>query len=125
MPASARLINRWWQLLACMIAMVAIANLQYTWTLFTVPLSAGLRAKLSEVQLAFTLFILTQSWLVPAEGYLVDRLGARIVVAVGGLLAGLSWAAPVWRSRCAPCMHGMSSEASASDPCTAPAWAPC
>lgn len=61
MPASARLINRWWQLLACMIAMVAIANLQYTWTLFTVPLSAGLRAKLSEVQLAFTLFILTQA----------------------------------------------------------------
>jgi len=57
----------------------------------TVPLSAGLRAKLSEVQLAFTLFIMTQSWLVPVEGFLVDRLGARIVVAVGGLLVGLSW----------------------------------
>jgi MFS transporter, OFA family, oxalate/formate antiporter len=84
-------INRWWQLVACMIAMVAIANLQYTWTLFTVPLSTGLNARLSDVQLTFTLFILTQSWLVPIEGYLVDRLGARIVVAVGGLLVGLSW----------------------------------
>ncbi len=74
-----------------MIAMMAIANLQYTWTLFTVPLAAGLRARLSEVQLTFTLFILTQSWLVPVEGYLVDLLGARIVVAVGGLLVGASW----------------------------------
>ena len=83
--------SRWWQLSACVIAMVAIANLQYTWTLFTVPLSAGLNAKLSEIQLAFTLFIVTQSWLVPVEGFLVDRLGARIVIAVGGVLVGLSW----------------------------------
>jgi OFA family oxalate/formate antiporter-like MFS transporter len=86
-----RLTNRWWQLSACMIAMVAIANLQYTWTLFTVPLSTGLHTKLSDVQLAFTLFIVTQSWLVPVEGFLVDRLGARIVIAAGGLLVGLSW----------------------------------
>lgn len=84
-------ISRWWQLSACMVAMIGIANLQYTWTLFSVPLATGLRAKLSDVQLAFTLFILAQSWLVPIEGYLVDRLGARVVVAVGGLLVGLSW----------------------------------
>ncbi len=54
-----------------MIAMVAIANLHYTWTLFTIPLSKGLNAKLSDVQLTFTLFIMTQSWLVPIEGYLL------------------------------------------------------
>jgi len=74
-----------------MIAMVAIANLQYTWTLFTIPLSRGLKAKLSDVQIAFTLFIVAQSWLVPILGYLVDRFGARIVVGVGGVLVGLSW----------------------------------
>lgn len=91
MPRTLRVANRWWQLTACMMAMIAIANLQYTWTLFTLPLSEGLQAKLSDVQLAFTLFILTQSWLVPFEGYLVDRLGAPIVVFVGGLLVGLSW----------------------------------
>jgi MFS family permease len=86
-----RLTNRWCQLSACMIAMIAIANLQYTWTLFTLPLSTGLNAKLSDIQLAFTLFIVTQSWLVPVEGFLVDRLGARIVIVAGGLLVGLSW----------------------------------
>jgi OFA family oxalate/formate antiporter-like MFS transporter len=74
-----------------MVAMSAIASLQYTWTLFTLPLAEGLKARLSEIQLAFTLFILTQSWLVPFEGYLVDRLGAPRIVSAGGLLVGLSW----------------------------------
>jgi MFS transporter, OFA family, oxalate/formate antiporter len=88
-----RLVNRWWQLVACIVAMMAIANLQYAWTLFTIPLTKSLNAKLSAVQIAFTLFILTETWLVPFEGYLVDRLGARLVVTVGGLLVGVSW---VW-----------------------------
>lgn len=90
-PKHPGVTNRWWQLVACIIAMTASANLQYTWTLFTIPLSRGLNAKLSDVQIAFTLFVLAQSWLVPFEGYLVDRLGARIIVTAGGLLVGLSW----------------------------------
>jgi OFA family oxalate/formate antiporter-like MFS transporter len=87
------LINRWWQLVACVVAMMAIANLQYAWTLFTLPLTQRLHATLSAVQLAFTLFILAETWLVPIEGYLVDRLGAWRVVTAGGLLVGVSW---VW-----------------------------
>ncbi|GEM_PF-4492317 len=50
MPKLPGVTNRWWQLVACMIAMTASANLQYTWTLFTIPLSRGLNVKLSEVQ---------------------------------------------------------------------------
>ncbi len=87
------LINRWWQLVACVVAMMAIANLQYAWTLFTLPLTQRLHATLSAVQLAFTLFILAETWLVPIEGYLVDRLGAWRIVTAGGLLVGVSW---VW-----------------------------
>jgi MFS transporter, OFA family, oxalate/formate antiporter len=86
-------INRWWQLVACIIAMMAVANLQYAWTLFTLPLSKTMNAALSAVQIAFTIFILCETWLVPFEGYLVDRLGARKVITVGGVLVGLSW---VW-----------------------------
>jgi len=71
--------------------MTAIASPQYTWTLFTEPLARGLTAQLSEIQVAFTLFILAQSWLVPVLGYVTDLLGARIVVALGGILVGLSW----------------------------------
>ncbi len=88
-----RLVNRWWQLSACIVAMMAIANLQYAWTLFTIPLTKSLNATLSAVQITFTLFILTETWLVPFEGYLVDRLGARLIVSLGGILVGLSWVA--------------------------------
>jgi len=83
--------NRWWQLAGCIIMMMAIANLQYAWTLFTTPLTKSLNAKLSAVQIAFTVFILAETWLVPFEGYLIDRLGARLVVALGGVMVGVSW----------------------------------
>lgn len=86
-----RIVNRWLQLGACIVAMMAIANLQYAWTLFTIPLTDSLKVTLSAVQLAFTLFILAETWLVPVEGYLIDRLGARLVVTVGGVLVGAGW----------------------------------
>jgi OFA family oxalate/formate antiporter-like MFS transporter len=88
---SGRIVNRWLQLAACVVAMMAIANLQYAWTLFTIPLTESLSATLSAVQLAFTLFILAETWLVPVEGYLIDKLGARLVVTVGGVLVGAGW----------------------------------
>src|SRR5262249_7953237 len=40
---------------------------------------------------AFTIFVLTETWLVPIEGYLVDRFGPRPVVLVGGILCGIGW----------------------------------
>ena len=83
--------NRWWQLAGCIAMMMAIANLQYAWTLFTTPLTKSLGVKLSAVQLTFTVFILTETWLVPFEGYLIDKLGFRMVCSVGGLLVGASW----------------------------------
>ena len=82
---------RWRPLAASILAMMAIANLQYAWTLFTVPLTKALNASLSAVQLAFTLFILTETWLVPVEGYLIDRFGARRIAGAGGVLVGLGW----------------------------------
>jgi OFA family oxalate/formate antiporter-like MFS transporter len=88
---SASATRRWRQLAACIVAMMAVANLQYAWTLFTIPLTQSLHATLSAVQIAFTVFILTETWLVPFEGWLVDRIGARAVVSAGGLLVGISW----------------------------------
>ena len=65
--------DRRWQLVACIVAMIAIASPQYAWTLFTGPLTRGLNVQLSDVQVAFTLFVLAQSWLVPVLGYVMDR----------------------------------------------------
>jgi MFS transporter, OFA family, oxalate/formate antiporter len=82
---------RWRQLAACIVAMLAIANLQYAWTLFTIPLMRNLNATLVAIQWAFTFFVLAQTWLVPINAYLVDRFGARVVVTVAGVLVGAGW----------------------------------
>src|SRR5438105_3007681 len=86
-----RIINRWVQLVAGIIAMMAIANLQYAWTLFTKPLQAHLHVSLTAIQGVFSLFILLETWLVPFEGYLVDRIGPRLMLGAGGILVGLGW----------------------------------
>jgi MFS family permease len=54
---------------------IMIANLQYAWTLFVGPLQAGTGWRLSDIQFAFTLFILFQTWVQPLDGWLIDRLG--------------------------------------------------
>jgi len=86
-----KIVNRWVQMCACIIAMMAIANLQYAWTLFTKPLTLSLHATLAAVQIAFAAFIFCETWLVPFEGYLVDRMGPRLIIGIGGLLVGAGW----------------------------------
>jgi len=89
--AQPRVISRWIQLVAGVVAMLAIANLQYAWTLFTRPLSTSLHASLATIQVAFAAFIVAETWLVPFEGYLVDKFGPRLLMAIGGVLVGLGW----------------------------------
>ncbi len=82
---------RWGQLIMGIICMAMIANLQYGWTLFVNPISVKHGWSRAAIQVAFTIFVLTETWLVPIEGYLVDKFGPRPVVMVGGLLCGLGW----------------------------------
>jgi OFA family oxalate/formate antiporter-like MFS transporter len=84
--------NRWFQLVASVIAMVMIANLQYAWTFFVPPMQTSTGWKLSDIQGAFTLFILFQTWVQPLDGWLIDRLGPRGFISAAGLLCGLGWA---------------------------------
>ena len=83
--------GRWWQLLVGVLCMSMIANLQYGWTLFVNPISARHGWGRAAIQVAFTLFVLTETWLVPIEGYLVDRFGPRIVVLVASVFVGAAW----------------------------------
>ena len=82
---------RWIQLVIGIIGMVAIANLQYGWTLFVNPIDSKFHWGKATIQVAFTLFVLAETWLVPVEGYLVDRFGPRLLVAIGGILVGVAW----------------------------------
>ena len=84
--------NRWFQLVSSLLAMIMIANLQYSWTLFVGPMQTSTGWKLSDIQFAFTLFILFQTWIQPLDGWLIDRLGPRWFISAAGLLCGLGWA---------------------------------
>jgi OFA family oxalate/formate antiporter-like MFS transporter len=84
--------NRWFQLVASLIAMIMIANLQYAWTLFVQPLRESTGWALPDIQFAFTLFILFQTWVQPLDGWFIDKLGPRGFITAAGLLCGLGWA---------------------------------
>ncbi len=83
--------KRWWQLLLGVIAMMSISSPQYTWTLFTGPLSQKLGTTLAQIQWTFSLLIILQTFLSPLQAYLVDRFGPRNLIAVGAILSGGSW----------------------------------
>jgi OFA family oxalate/formate antiporter-like MFS transporter len=88
-------MNRWFRLAAAAVAMIMIANLQYAWTLFVKQLlgaHADLHWKLSDVQWAFTIFIACQTWFMAPSGWLIDKIGPRQFMTVGGLLCGAGWA---------------------------------
>src|ERR1051326_7259607 len=82
---------RWVQLGLGLIAMMAISSPQYVWTLFTKSFQDNLGATLAAVQVTFSLLIVLQTWLSPLQGYLVDRFGPRLLIALGCLLSGAGW----------------------------------
>ncbi len=89
--SSSPLSNPWVQLIIGIICMACVANLQYGWTLFVNPIDAKYHWGRAAIQVAFTIFVLIETWLVPVEGYLVDRFGPRWVVLGGGVLVGIAW----------------------------------
>jgi len=82
---------RWSQLIFGIICMVMIANLQYGWTLFVNPIDQKYHWGRAAIQVAFTIFVLTETWLVPFEGYLIDRFGPRVMVCGSGVLVAIAW----------------------------------
>jgi OFA family oxalate/formate antiporter-like MFS transporter len=82
---------RWMQLALGVLCMVMIANLQYGWTFFVPDIQKTFGWDRAAIQWAFTLFVLFETWLVPIEGWFVDKYGPRSVVVFGGLLCGIGW----------------------------------
>ena len=83
--------TRWGQLVFGIICMVMIANLQYGWTLFVGPIDQQYHWGRAAIQVAFTIFVLTETWLVPIEGYLIDKFGPRLMLSASGALVALAW----------------------------------
>ena len=83
--------TRWGQLVFGIICMVMIANLQYGWTLFVGPIDQKYHWGRAAIQVAFTIFVLTETWLVPIEGYLIDKFGPRAMISASGVLVAIAW----------------------------------
>ena len=101
LPASDK--TRWIQLVVGVICMIATANIQYAWTLFVPEIQDNFGWARAEIQIAFTLFVLVQTWLAPIEGYFIDKFGPRLMVAFGALFIGAPGASirrppPAWAS---------------------------
>ncbi|MFM0203682.1 oxalate/formate MFS antiporter [Paraburkholderia fungorum] len=83
--------KRWFQLFLCILCMGLVANIQYSWTLFVRPLHSAFGWSDLRIQVAFTIFIMAETWLVPIEGMIVDRFGPRPVIAGGAILIMIAW----------------------------------
>ena len=83
--------SRWSQLGLGIVCMIMIANLQYGWTLFVLPMDKTHGWGKAAIQVAFTVFVICETWLLPVGGYVIDKIGPRFTVFAGGLMIGLSW----------------------------------
>lgn len=83
--------TRWIQLAVGVVCMIATANIQYAWTLFVPEIQDTYGWSRASIQVAFTLFVIVQTWLAPLEGYFIDKFGPRLMVAFGAVFIGMAW----------------------------------
>ena len=88
--------NRWVQLVLGILCMATVANLQYGWTLFVQPMQDKWGWTRTSIQLAFTIFIFFETWLVPVEGWCADKFGPGPTIIGGAILAALGWSMHSW-----------------------------
>jgi MFS transporter, OFA family, oxalate/formate antiporter len=92
--------KRWGQLILCIVCMLMIANLQYAWTLFVLPLHQAHGWAVTQIQFAFTLFVALETWGTPLPGWIADKLGPdsgpRVAISAGGVLVALGWIVESW-----------------------------
>ncbi len=88
---SGMMSNRWIQLVLGILCMAMIANLQYGWTVFVDPMHDKMGWTKAAIQVAFSIFVLTETWLVPVEGWAMDKFGPRPVVMFGAVLVAAAW----------------------------------
>jgi hypothetical protein len=85
---------KWLQLALAVGAMVAVAPVQETWSLFVGSLVARLGGgptALVQVQSAFSVFVVLQTLAVPTAGALADRHPPSVLLVLASVLFGGGW----------------------------------
>jgi OFA family oxalate/formate antiporter-like MFS transporter len=79
-------VNRWVQLVAGVVAMMAIAGLLFVWPLVRSAPGSSLAESLAATENAFAAFIFTETIFVPLEAWLGDRVPRWLLVGAGAVL---------------------------------------
>lgn len=79
-------VNRWVQLVAGVVAMMAIAGLLFVWPLVRSAPGSSLAEPLAATENAFAAFIFTETIFVPLEAWLGDRVPRWLLVGAGAAL---------------------------------------
>ena len=78
-----------------MVCMILIANLQYAWTLFVNPMNKAQGWSIADIQIAFAIFIATETWLTPGRRLGRRRSRARrgppITIGFGAITVAAAW----------------------------------
>lgn len=94
-PDTAANRRRWRHLILGIVCMVMIANLQYGWTLFVLPLHHLHGWAAADIQFSFAIFIALETWATPFDGWVADSLGPkwgpRVVMGAGGIMVAIGW----------------------------------
>jgi MFS transporter, OFA family, oxalate/formate antiporter len=71
--------QRWRHLILSVACLIMIANFQYGWSVFVLPLQTAHGWAVSAIQVAFTILVAPETWGTPINGWIADRLGPRPV----------------------------------------------
>lgn len=84
--------NRWVQLIFGVLAMIVISNYQYAFTLFTPGIKQTFSgAPYAKIVLISSIFLIFETWPMPAAGYFVDKFGIRKLMTFGAIFIALGW----------------------------------
>jgi len=80
-----------WLLIPLGIVVLLCLGTVYSWSIFRKPLEKLLNIGATESLLPFTVLLVVFALLMPIAGFLIDRFGSRVAIAVGGVVMGAGY----------------------------------
>lgn len=82
--------GRWFLIPMGMIVLLCLGSV-YSWSIFRKPLETQLNISATESLLPYTIGLLSYSILMPIAGFLIPKIGSRVMTATGGFIVGLGY----------------------------------